>query len=294
MEKLRPYLELIRVPNVITSAVDVFAGMSVVSACSPGYGNAAAMPYLVFASCALYAGGVALNDVFDIRVDAWERPERPIPSGRISRCGAGLLAVLLLLTGVLLSSRASTASLMVSLALLFAIIMYNGGIKKAAGFGSFTMGLCRALNFCLGLTLLPGEATAYIWVAAYPLLHTSLITSVSRGENEGMPRLSIAGRVILLWLLAISLFALTLQISIGLLPGLIFAVLYFCSVTFAFVPAILKPVPEAIKRGIKYGVLSLVVLDAALVAVFNPWTGLWIVGLLFFLAVITARWLAVT
>src|SRR5919106_4360552 len=47
---------------------------------------------LVVASCLLYLSGMVLNDVFDADVDARERPERPIPSGRIAlrpAAGAG-------------------------------------------------------------------------------------------------------------------------------------------------------------------------------------------------------------
>ena len=43
---------------------------------------------LVAASTLLYAGGVALNDVYDVDIDRQERPERPIPSGRISLAAA--------------------------------------------------------------------------------------------------------------------------------------------------------------------------------------------------------------
>ena len=35
---------------------------------------------------------MVLNDVFDAEVDAREQPDRPIPSGRVSRRAAALLA----------------------------------------------------------------------------------------------------------------------------------------------------------------------------------------------------------
>ncbi|HBV87553.1 MAG TPA: hypothetical protein DEF42_13085 [Desulfosporosinus sp.] len=39
---------------------------------------------LILASCLLYAGGVALNDVIDVEKDQKEGSERLIPSGQIS------------------------------------------------------------------------------------------------------------------------------------------------------------------------------------------------------------------
>ena len=41
------------------------------------------MILLAAAFSLLYTGGMYLNDAFDRAVDARERPERPIPSGRV-------------------------------------------------------------------------------------------------------------------------------------------------------------------------------------------------------------------
>ena len=54
---------------------------------------------LLAASTLLYAGGVALNDVYDADVDRQERPERPIPSGRVSLAAARRLGWMLLIAG---------------------------------------------------------------------------------------------------------------------------------------------------------------------------------------------------
>src|SRR6186713_1838216 len=88
---LGAYLELVRPANVATALGDVLAGFAVA-----GLGNPGALPWLLVSTACLYAGGVVLNDVFDRNVDAVERPERPLPSGRVavshaSAVGAGLL-----------------------------------------------------------------------------------------------------------------------------------------------------------------------------------------------------------
>ena len=38
---------------------------------------------LVAASVFLYLAGMVLNDVYDVEIDRRERPDRPLPSGRI-------------------------------------------------------------------------------------------------------------------------------------------------------------------------------------------------------------------
>ena len=47
----------------------------------------AAWLLLALAFSLLYTGGMYLNDAFDRDIDARERPERPIPSGRVRRPG---------------------------------------------------------------------------------------------------------------------------------------------------------------------------------------------------------------
>ncbi|NJA56170.1 UbiA family prenyltransferase, partial [Streptomyces sp. NEAU-H3] len=74
--------ELVRAPAALTVPGDVVAG-ALASArtarVSPGR-----TALLAAGSVALYWAGMALNDWADRAEDARERPERPIPSGRLS------------------------------------------------------------------------------------------------------------------------------------------------------------------------------------------------------------------
>src|SRR3954463_8694206 len=104
-ERVRGYLELLRPANVVTAVADVLAGYAVA-----GRGNHRALPWLLAATVCLYAGGGVLNDVFDRTLDAVERPERPIPSGRVTASRAALLGGMLLAAGVALAAVASQAA----------------------------------------------------------------------------------------------------------------------------------------------------------------------------------------
>src|SRR5688572_33429172 len=89
-----PYLELIRPPNVATALADVLAGFAV-----GGLENGRALPWLLAATACLYAGGITLNDVFDRDLDRRERPERPIPGGRVTTASASIFGASLLGAG---------------------------------------------------------------------------------------------------------------------------------------------------------------------------------------------------
>ena len=56
---------------------------------------------LVLATVGLYGGGVVFNDVFDAELDKIERPERPIPSGLVTKQSASFLGLLLLLMAII-------------------------------------------------------------------------------------------------------------------------------------------------------------------------------------------------
>src|SRR5215213_5958422 len=61
---LRAVLQLLRPANVATALADVLAGFALA-----GLGNRSALPWLLLATAALYAGGIVLNDVFDRELD---------------------------------------------------------------------------------------------------------------------------------------------------------------------------------------------------------------------------------
>ena len=80
---LRAYLELLRLPNLFTAAADVAMGFLFVRATWAAPRHDWLLVPVALASILLYASGVVLTDVFDRTIDSRQRPERPLPSGRI-------------------------------------------------------------------------------------------------------------------------------------------------------------------------------------------------------------------
>ena len=133
---LRGYLELLRPPNVVTAVADVLAGYAV-----SGRSNPAALPWLIGATACLYAGGVVLNDYFDRHLDAVERPERPLPSGRVPAGAAAALGGGLLVAGIGLAARATLAAGVVAAVTAGMILLYDRWGKRHAILGPMNMGL---------------------------------------------------------------------------------------------------------------------------------------------------------
>ena len=102
MSKIKTFLELCRISNLPTVWSNALVGVCAVLA--PGLGLASALRLawpLMIAMSLFYVGGMILNVAVDAPVDARERPSRPIPSGRIPRAQAFMMAVACLCGGSL-------------------------------------------------------------------------------------------------------------------------------------------------------------------------------------------------
>ena len=94
---------------------------------------------------------MVLNDFFDAKMDAVERPERPIPSGTVSKTQAGLLGFFLLIGGLIgvectVFATGNTEVRIPGWALAGAVIGYDMFLKHIPVVGAFCMGLCRYCN----------------------------------------------------------------------------------------------------------------------------------------------------
>ena len=164
----RAYFELLRFPAVITAVADVMMGYLVT------HGDLEPLPVfllLAAASACLYLAGMVLNDVYDAEIDARERPERPIPSGRVQRSTARLLGWLLMSAG--LASAAAiiplrhAGPLCVAGLLAYFVYLYDRLGKRTIG--PIMIGFCRALNVLLGMSAVgpgTGPPLAGFWTPA--------------------------------------------------------------------------------------------------------------------------------
>jgi hypothetical protein len=169
-------LELVRAPAALTVIGDTIAG-----------GHAGGRRFgrrqwlLPVASVFLYSGGMALNDYADRALDAVERPERPIPSGRISPRRALGIATACLAVGLgLAATGGGRRAFAVALPLVGAIVSYNTVFKDTA-VGPVSMAACRGLDVLMGA----GGARVAVPAAATVALHTAGVTAQSRGEVHG-------------------------------------------------------------------------------------------------------------
>ena len=175
---LRTLIDLVRAPAALSVPGDVVAGAAAAGTLGPATAG------LAGASVCLYWAGMAANDWADRDLDAVERPERPIPSGRISAdaalgIAAGLTAAGLAIAGKVGGRRA----LATAVPLAAAVWAYDLRLKNTAA-GPAGMALCRALDVVLGSGT--GNPVRTLPAAAAVALHTYTVTELSRREVAGL------------------------------------------------------------------------------------------------------------
>jgi hypothetical protein len=251
---VKALVELVRAPAALTVLGDTLAGAA--AAGIPLRGRRLALP---LASVAFYWSGTALNDWSDRVVDATERPERPIPSGRVSPSQA--LAVAGGLTAAGLGLAAYGGALRVAVPLAGAVWAYDLVLKSTVA-GPAAMAVCRGLDVLLGA----GGARTALPSAAVMAGHTFGLTVLSRGEVHGASKTT--ARAALAGTAAATLAAVTGRSSSWRhrLGALAFGGMYAANVGTAQLEATRDPSGPVVRKATMAGIHGMVPLQAALAA----------------------------
>lgn len=289
-ERLWAYLQMMRPANIVTSWADILVGfaasgsVAILNEVIRGQATLASLVplfWLLLATTGLYGGGVVFNDVFDAQLDAKERPERPIPSGRASRQSAIWLGSMLCSVGVLAAAQVSWLSATLAATVAFAALLYDAFGKHHPFFGPLNMGVCRGGNLLLGVSVVPAMVGERWFLALIPIAYIAAITAISQGEVHGGKRSIGVVALLLVGTVMGGMLALGLLKDYEFLAALPFIALFAWRVLPPFVKAVREPSPDQIRAAVKAGVLSLIVLDATVAAGFAGWPyGLLVLSLL--------------
>jgi 4-hydroxybenzoate polyprenyltransferase len=263
------YIRLMRLANVVTAIADVLAGIAI-SGYFFEYTNYLPVVLLCISTIGLYSGGIIFNDVFDAGLDAIERPERPIPSGLISKREAAQCGLFFFALGLVAAAMFQQLSFLISVFIVVACFSYNRWAKHYTIWGPVNMGLCRGLNLLLGLSILAPQLMQWWYLALIPIIYIASITVISRGEVHGGNKkmLVFAALLYLIVIFSIVLVSLSRQhIWLTLLFLLPFVVMIF----LPLINALKMPSAANIGKAVKAGVIALILLNAAWASAFGVW-----------------------
>ena len=250
--KLRALLELCRISNLPTvwsnAVLGVFAGTLIFGDPSHelwgvtlqiAWGFAAVF---ALAMSLIYCGGMVLNDYVDRDIDRIERPQRPIPSGRVKPIAARNLAWLMMISGALLvivpemiiridiGKRIVPEASIAVLLLLILVVLYNKTHQATAKSVVF-MAMCRSMIVISGvlsssewlpLLSIPDKLIYVIGPASTLFIYTLAISVVARREIE--PGVFGGPRVVMNMIAAMPLLDAIWLVVMGLWPASLFCV----------------------------------------------------------------------
>ncbi|HAO99991.1 MAG TPA: hypothetical protein DCQ83_08115 [Fibrobacteres bacterium] len=202
--RLKSFFQLVRIPTVFSALSNVYAGYWI------GGGIAGVTPLLsgLLAAGLYLMAGMALNDIADYKVDARERPERPLPSRAISLSAAWLFSMAMLGSAMILQWLANPVAAFVGALLALCILAYNFFLKGTF-LGPLAMGTCRMLNLLCGITL-NADSLSDIWnlplqsywilgsLGVYIFCVTYLARDEVGGNTKARARVFFAG--LMLWM----------------------------------------------------------------------------------------------
>lgn len=164
LEKAKTFVHITRPLNCVMVGVAVFISILV------GFGaiapNDILIPAIVAAVC-INAAGNALNDYYDEEIDAVNKPDRALPSGRITPAGLWIYAVALFAIGNI-AALLYLPLIPIAIAIINSVLLaaYASKLKKIGFFGNILVSYLVASVFAFGAAAVHALAIGVILAIA--------------------------------------------------------------------------------------------------------------------------------
>lgn len=162
---MNPYLEILRPANAVMASIAVLL-MAIVSHV---YNIQIVLGAL--AVCIATGAGNTINDYYDYEIDKINKPDRPIPSGRISLDNALYYSLLLFAVATIIGFYISIPNGVMVIICSIIMIIYAYDFKKRCLIGNLTVSLLTGLTFIFG-GLITHDLYISVILAAFAFLMT--------------------------------------------------------------------------------------------------------------------------
>lgn len=115
----------------------------------------------------LSATALILNDYFDLEVDRINAPDRPLPSGLVSKSDVIVLAIFTSLIGLTSAYLIGLPALLISVVFWGIGFLYNWKYKETGLLGNLMVSASTAVTFILGGLIVGEPWNKIVWTAAF-------------------------------------------------------------------------------------------------------------------------------
>lgn len=144
--KIKAYLIMLR-PEIAVMDLTLPAVCAILATYTVSSSTPQLLPFLlavIGSYCATVASYIA-NDIIDMDIDALNLPDRPLPSGRISRKGAIIYSLLLYLVSLVIFYRLNLYAFLTLVAAIITITLYSGYLKRKTPLSFVSVGIAYGL-----------------------------------------------------------------------------------------------------------------------------------------------------
>lgn len=196
---VRTYLELMRYKNCLmagfASAIGTLIAFNILTSDTQSSYIPDKFPFfysgLLFLAVFVIAGaGNTINDYFDVRIDSINRPERPIPSGRVKLKEALYFSYILFALGTLLAFLINPICGFIALFNSLLLIFYAKTLKSTPLLGNLSIGYLTGSSFLFGASVFGFEGLKALFVlfllAALAITAREIVKDIEDMEGDKM------------------------------------------------------------------------------------------------------------
>jgi len=161
MKKLKALIGIVRPELPIAAGVCVIVGQVIAQGKFPPM----ALVVLGFGlGFFLSSSAMVFNDLFDLEVDRVNAPQRPLPSGLLTKAEAVMWGLFLGVVGVILAAIIHPLAFALSLTLWVLGFLYNWKLKAAGLWGNLIVSLNVAMTIIIGGVSVGGAGRPMVWL----------------------------------------------------------------------------------------------------------------------------------
>ncbi len=145
LTKIKALFLITRPHNVIIALLSVFLAAIITGTLEP-------LQRLLLAASAVglvAAGGNALNDYYDLDIDRLNKPNRPLPSNKLTPKSVFIYSIILYFIALICAFLLDFYSIIIVLSVIILLWFYNAKWKRLALIGNITVSFVASLSFIL-------------------------------------------------------------------------------------------------------------------------------------------------
>jgi len=146
-----PYITLMRPVNAFMAVIAVLIGGLLVAGKNPAlFSNLYPLGFALLAVFLITGAGNAINDYIDLESDKINKPQRPIPSGRVSRRKALAFSIVLFAAGIFLTLFINWACILIAVVNSILLVVYSYSLQDRILLGNIVIGYLVGSTFLFG------------------------------------------------------------------------------------------------------------------------------------------------